>query len=86
MSTFCYNPLKGIDDVIADKVNELLDTDLFTPYRIAILRGMYDQSHTTPVNTDDIDSATETIISYNKELHKKNVEEIGINPFCYFVE
>lgn len=77
MSTFCYNPLKGIDDVIADKVNELLETDLFTPYRIAILRGMYDQSHTTPVNTDDIDSATETIISYNKELHKKNLEEIN---------
>ena len=38
---------------------------------------MYDQSHTTPVNTDDIDSATETIISYNKELHKKNLEEMN---------
>ena len=35
---------------------------------IAILRGMYDQSHTTPVNTDDIDSATETIVSYNKDI------------------
>ena len=78
MSTFCYNPLKGIDDVIADKVNELLDTDLFTPYRIAILRGMYDQSHTTPVNTDDIDNATETInklVNENGTESKFEVEE-----------
>ena len=43
MKNFCYTPVKGIDDVIAEKINSTIEGDSWTPYRVATLRGIYDE-------------------------------------------
>lgn len=70
MSTICYSPIKGIDDVIANKIQG------WNEYRVATLRGMYDESHSSPLDTSDIDKAVQDLISYRKDLGKANVESI----------
>lgn len=68
MSTICYSPIKGVDDVIADKVMG------WDSYRVATLRGMYDESHDSPVDTSDLDKAAEQLVSYRKELAMANAK------------
>lgn len=70
MSTKCYNPIKGIDDVIASKIQG------WNKYRVAILRGMYDESHSSPLDTSDLDKAVQDLISYRRDLGKMNAESI----------
>lgn len=70
MSTKCYNPIKGIDDVIASKIQG------WNEYRVAILRGMYDESHSSPLDTSDLDRAVQDLISYRRDLGKMNAESI----------
>lgn len=70
MSTKCYNPIKGIDDIIASKIQG------WNEYRVATLRGMYDESHTSPLDTSDLDKAVQDLISYRKDLGKVNAEFI----------
>ena len=70
MSTNCYNPVKGIDDVIASKIQG------WNEYRVATLRGMYDESHTSPLDTSDLDKAVQELISYRRDLGKINAESI----------
>lgn len=70
MSTDCYNPIKGIDDVIANKIKG------WNKYMIATLRGMYDESHTSPLDTSDLDKAVQDLISYRRDLAKINAESI----------
>ena len=70
MSTKCYNPIKGIDDVIASKIQG------WNEYRVATLRGMYDESHSSPLNTSDLDRAVQDLISYRRDLGKMNAESI----------
>lgn len=70
MSTKCYNPIKGIDDVIASKIQG------WNEYRVAILRGMYDESHSSPLDTSDLDKAVQDLISYRRDLGKMNAESI----------
>ena len=70
MSTNCYNPVKGIDDVIASKIQG------WNEYRVATLRGMYDESHTSPLDTSDLDKAVQELISYRRDLGKINSESI----------
>ena len=70
MSTNCYNPIKGIDDVIASKIQG------WNEYRVATLRGMYDESHTSPLDTSDLDKAVQELISYRRDLGKINAESI----------
>lgn len=70
MSTKCYNPIKGIDDVIASKIQG------WNEYRIATLRGMYDESHSSPLDTSDLDKAVQDLISYRRDLGKMNAESI----------
>lgn len=70
MSTKCYNPIKGIDDVIANKIQG------WNEYRVATLRGMYDESHSSPLDTSDLDKAVQDLISYRKDLGKVNAESI----------
>lgn len=70
MSTKCYNPIKGIDDVIASKIQG------WNEYRIATLRGMYDESHSSPLDTSDLDRAVQDLISYRRDLGKMNAESI----------
>lgn len=68
MSTKCYNPIKGIDDVIASKIQG------WNEYRVATLRGMYDESHSSPLDTSDLDKAVQDLISYRRDLGKMNAE------------
>lgn len=70
MSINCYNPVKGIDDVIASKIQE------WNEYRVATLRGMYDESHTSPLDTSNLDKAVQELISYRRDLGKINAESI----------
>ena len=70
MSTTCYNPIKGIDDVIASKIQG------WNEYRVATLRGMYDESHSSPLDTSDLDKAVQDLISYRRDLEKMNAESI----------
>lgn len=70
MSTKCYNPIKGIDDVIASKIQG------WNEYRVATLRGMYDESHSSPLDTSDLDRAVQDLISYRRNLGKMNAESI----------
>lgn len=70
MSTKCYNPIKGIDDVIASKIQG------WNEYRVAALRGMYDESHSSPLDTSDLDKAVQDLISYRRDLGKMNAESI----------
>lgn len=70
MSTKCYNPIKGIDDVIASKIQG------WNKYRVATLRGMYDESHSSPLDTSDLDRAVQDLISYRRDLGKVNAESI----------
>ena len=70
MSTKCYNPIKGIDDVIASKIQG------WNEHRVATLRGMYDESHSSPLDTSDLDKAVQDLISYRRDLGKMNAESI----------
>lgn len=70
MSTKCYNPIKGIDDVIASKIQG------WNEYRVATLRGMYDESHSSPLDTSDLDKSVQDLISYRRDLGKMNAESI----------
>lgn len=70
MSTKCYNPIKGIDDVIASKIQG------WNEYRVATLRGMYDESHSSPLDTSDLDKAVQDLVSYRRDLGKMNAESI----------
>lgn len=70
MSTKCYNPIKGIDDIIASKIQG------WNEYRVATLRGMYDESHSSPLDTSDLDKAVQDLISYRRDLGKMNAESI----------
>lgn len=70
MSTKCYNPIKGIDDVIASKIQG------WNEYRVATLRGMYDESHPSPLDTSDLNKAVQDLISYRRDLGKMNAESI----------
>lgn len=70
MSTKCYNPVKGIDDIIASKIQG------WNEYRVATLRGMYDESHSSPLDTSDLDKAVQNLISYRRDLGKMNAESI----------
>lgn len=70
MSTKCYNPIKGIDDVIASKIQG------WNEYRVATLRGMYDEAHSSPLDTSDLDKAIQDLISYRRDLGKINAESI----------
>lgn len=70
MSTKCYNTIKGIDDVIASKIQG------WNEYRVATLRGMYDESHSSPLDTSDLDRSVQDLISYRRDLGKMNAESI----------
>lgn len=70
MSTKCYNTIKGIDDVIASKIQG------WNEYRVAALRGMYDESHSSPLDTSDLDKAVQDLISYRRDLGKMSAESI----------
>lgn len=72
MSTTCYIPVKGIDDVIASKVAN------WSVNRVAVLRGMYDDAHpNAPLDTSNIDEAVSKLVAYRKELAISNAKAIN---------
>lgn len=72
MSTTCYTPVKGVDDVIASKVTNWSDN------RVALLRGMYDDAHpNAPLDTSNIDEAASKLVSYRKKLAISNAKAIN---------
>ena len=72
MSTTCYTPVKGVDDVIASKVANWTDS------RVSLLRGLYDEKHPdAPLDTSNIDEAASKLVSFRKELAISNAKEIN---------
>lgn len=66
MSNVCYSPLKGIDDVLASK----LGGGFFTPYRVATLRGMYEEQSKKPLDLDNLDEAAKALAAFRNKLSK----------------
>lgn len=73
MSTKCYTPVKGVDDVIAAKV------PTWNVFRVATLRGMYDESHDTPLDVSNPDVAIANLLSFRKKLGENNAKLINTN-------
>lgn len=72
MSTTCYTPVKGVDDVIASKVTN------WSANRVATLRGMYDDAHpNAPLDTSNIEEAASKLVSYRKKLAISNAKAIN---------
>ena len=77
MKNFCYTPVKGIDDVIAERINSTIEGDLWTPYRVATLRGIYDENESIPLSVEDLDKAAKEIIKYRATLAKRNMTKVN---------
>lgn len=77
MKNFCYTPVKGIDDVIAERINSTIEGDLWTPYRVATLRGIYDENESIPLSVEDLDKAAKEIIKYRTTLAKRNMTKVN---------
>lgn len=87
MANFCYIPQKGVDDVLAAKLGWRGNaSDKFNPFRVATLRGMYDEEQArlkdTPLDLKDLDKAAITLAKYRnniKYLNQKHINAIGTN-------
>lgn len=84
MANFCYIPQKGIDDVLAAKLGWRGNTsDKFNPFRVATLRGMYDEVHqNSPLDTTNLDEAALTLAKFRQEIkvgHQAEIKSIGTN-------
>lgn len=77
MKNFCYTPIKGIDDIIAEKINSKVGGSNWTPYRVSTLRGIYDENESIPLNIDDLDVAADAIIRYRSSLARKNISKVN---------
>lgn len=84
MANFCYIPQKGIDDVLAAKLGWRGNaSDKFNPFRVATLRGMYDEVHqNSPLDTTNLDEAALTLAKFRQEIkvgHQAEIKSIGTN-------
>ena len=84
MANFCYIPQKGIDDVLATKLGWRGNaSDKFNPFRVATLRGMYDEVHqNSPLNTTNLDEAALTLAKFRQGIKVGNqakINSIGTN-------
>lgn len=84
MANFCYIPQKGIDDVLAAKLGWRGNTsDKFNPFRVATLRGMYDEIHqNNPLDTTNLDEAALTLAKFRQEIkigNQAKINSIGTN-------
>lgn len=84
MANFCYIPQKGIDDVLAAKLGWRGNaSDKFNPFRVATLRGMYDEIHqNSPLNTTNLDEAALTLAKFRQEIkigNQAKINSIGTN-------
>ena len=83
MNKICYIPVKGVDDVIAAKLGwRGKPDDAFNPFRIATLRGMYDEVHTEPLDVTNLDEAAVSLAKYRHQLKFVNnaaMNSVGTN-------
>lgn len=73
--TYCYNPVKGVDDVIASKVPS------WNSHYVATLRGMYEEAKGKP--TTDVDE----LLAFRRELEAKDAKaltEAITNPIAAY--
>jgi hypothetical protein len=82
MSKTCYIPLKGVDDVIANELGWSCSNDkgerVPDVFRVASLRAMYDESHKTPLNVDNLGETMSTLKVFASDIAKVNVSKINI--------
>lgn len=80
MSKKCYIPLKGIDDVIAYRLNWSYTNDsgkrMVAAYRVANLRAMYEEETGKELDLDNLDKTTEILRKYARKLIILNNEGI----------
>ena len=84
MANFCYIPQKGIDDVLAAKLGWRGNaSDKFNPFRVATLRGMYDEvNQNNPLDTTNLDKAALTLAKFRQEIkigNQAKINSIGTN-------
>lgn len=84
MANFCYIPQKGIDDVLATKLGWRGNaSDKFNPFRVATLRGMYDEvNQSNPLDTTNLDEAALTLAKFRQEIkigNQAKINSIGTN-------
>lgn len=84
MANFCYIPQKGIDDVLASKLGWRGNaSDKFNPFRVATLRGMYDEvNQNNPLDTTNLDEAALTLAKFRQEIkigNQAKINSIGTN-------
>ena len=79
MANFCYIPQKGIDDVLAAKLGWMGKADdKFNPFRVATLRGMYDEMNQQhPLDTKDLDKAAIELAKFRNQVKIANQAEIN---------
>lgn len=78
MANFCYIPQKGIDDVIANEINAMSEGVKWSPFRVATLRGMYDENNgSSPLDLDNPVAAAQTLLSYRTELARKSIARVN---------
>ena len=90
MSKVCYIPLKGVDDVIAAHLG-WKPTAKFNPaYRVATLRGMYDEVHEkNPLDTSDPAKAAQALASFRREIARGNniaMNSVGTNLHASYLQ
>ena len=90
MSKVCYIPLKGVDDVIATHLG-WKPTATFDPaYRVATLRGMYDEVHEkNPLDTSDPAKAAQALAAFRREIAKGNniaMSGVGTNLHASYIQ
>jgi hypothetical protein len=90
MSKVCYIPLKGVDDVIATHLG-WKPTATFDPaYRVATLRGMYDEVHEkNPLDTSDPVKAAQALAAFRREIVRGNkaaMNSVGTNLHASYTQ
>lgn len=90
MSKVCYIPLKGVDDVIATHLG-WKPTATFDPaYRVATLRGMYDEVHEkNPLDTSDPVKAAQALAAFRREIARGNnaaMSSVGTNLHASYIQ
>ena len=78
MSATCYVPTKG-DTEVAVRLgwNPQTKQGEFNPYRIATLRGMYDDEHPDAhLDVSDVENAAKTLSSYRQQLKDRAAKSI----------
>lgn len=90
MSKVCYIPLKGVDDVIATHLG-WKPTATFDPaYRVATLRGMYDEVHEkNPLDTSDPIKAAQALAAFRREIVRGNkaaMSSVGTNLHASYIQ